>query len=56
MHVQVPELDHKRPFYYDVIEGKPFTFTSASSQTLIQVEFLLSFLRGGSHLWTLEEN
>ena len=24
MHLDVPELDHKRPFYYDVVEGKPF--------------------------------
>ena len=56
MHLDVPELDHKRPFYYDVVEGKPFTFTTASSQTLIQIELLLIFLRGGGQLWTLEEN
>ena len=55
MHLDVPELDHKRPFYYDVIEGKPFTFTTASSRTLIQIELLLIFLRGGGQLWTLEE-
>ena len=23
MHLEVPELDHKRPFYYDFIEGSP---------------------------------
>ena len=23
MYLEVPELDHTRPFYYDVIEGKP---------------------------------
>ena len=55
MHLDVPELDHKRPFYYDVVEGKPFTFTSASSRTLIQIELLLFFLRGGGQLWTLKE-
>ena len=55
MHLDVPELDHKRPFYYDVVEGKPFTFTSATSRTLIQIELLLIFLRGGGQLWTLEE-
>ena len=55
MHLDVPELDHKRPFYYDVVEGKPFTFTSANSRTLIQIELLLTFLRGGGQLWTLEE-
>ena len=55
MHFDVPELDHKCPFYYDVVEGKPFIFTSASSRTLIQIELLLIFLRGGGQLWTLEE-
>ena len=56
MLLDVPELDHKRPFYYDVVEGKPFTFTTASSRTLIQIELLLIFLRGGCQLWTLEED
>ena len=55
MHLDVPELDHKRPFYYDVVEGKPFTITSVNSRTLIQIELLLIFLRGGGQLWTLEE-
>ena len=55
MHLDVPELDDKRPFYYDVVEGKPFTFTSVNSRTLIQIELLLIFLRGGGQLWTLEE-
>ena len=55
MHLDVPELDHKRQFYYDVVEGKPFTFTSANSRTLIQIELLLIFLRGGGQLWTFEE-
>ena len=51
MHLEVPELDHRRPFYYDVIEGKPFTFTSAKLRTLIQIELLLILLRGGGQLW-----
>ena len=55
MHLEVPELDHKRLFYYEFIEGKPFTFTSAGSRTLIQIELLLIFLKGGGQLWTLEE-
>ena len=55
IHLDVPELDHKRPFYYDVVEGKPFTFTTASSRTLIQIDLLLIFLRGGGQLWTLEK-
>ena len=56
MHLDVPEMDHKRPFYYDVVDGKPFIFTSASSRTLMQIELLLIFLRGGGQLWTLEEH
>ena len=55
MHLDVPELDHKGLFYYDVVEGKPFTFTSANSRTLIQIELLLIFRRRGGQLWTLEE-
>ena len=55
MHLDVQELDHKRPFYYGVVEGKPFTFTTASSRTLIEIELLLIFLRGGGRLWTLED-
>ena len=55
VHLDVPELDQKRPFYYCVVEGKPFTFTSANSRTLIQIELLLIFLRVGGQLWTLEE-
>ena len=31
MHLEGLELDHKPPLYYDVVEGKPFTFTTASS-------------------------
>ena len=55
MHLDMPELDHKRPLYYDVVEGKQFTFTTASSRTLIQTELLLLFLGGDGQLWTLEE-
>ena len=50
MLLDMPEMDHRRPFYYYVIEGKPFTFTSASSRTLIKIELLLIFLRGGGQL------
>ena len=55
MHVDVPGLDHKRPFYYDVINGKPFTFTSERLGVLTQIGLLLIFLKGADQLWTLEE-
>ena len=32
MELEVPDLDFKRPFYYDVLEGKPFVFTSEESR------------------------
>ena len=55
MLLQVADLDHKRPFYYDVIEREPFTFTSASSRTMMQIELLLIILRKECELWTLED-
>ena len=55
MHLELSKWDHKRQFYFDVIRGKPFTFTSASSQTLIKNEMLLIFPRGGGQLWISED-
>ena len=43
MHLEVPEFDHKRPFYYNVTAGKDFTLTSESSRILMQFEMLLIF-------------
>ena len=47
MHLEVPEVDHKRPMYYDVIESRPFTFASESSKALMQIELLMIFLQEG---------
>ena len=35
--LDVPDLDFKKPFYYDVLEGKPFTFTTEESRVRIQI-------------------
>ena len=35
MELDVPDLCYKRSFYYDVIEGKPFTFTTESTRIRI---------------------
>ena len=51
----MPDLCYKRPFYYDVIEGKPFTFTTESSRIRIQIELLLIFLKSGGQLWALDD-
>ena len=54
MELEVPDVCYKRPFYYDVIEGKPFTFTTESTRIRIQIELLLIFLKSGGQLWALD--
>ena len=55
MELDVPDVCYKRPFYYDVIEGKPFNFTTESSRIRIQIELLLIFLKSGGQLWALDD-
>ena len=42
MELDVPDLDFKRPFYYDVLEGKPLNFTTEESRVRIQINLLKS--------------
>ena len=53
MELDVPDLCYKRPFYFDVIEGKPFASTAESSRIRIQIELLLIFFKSGGQLWAL---
>ena len=55
MDLDVPDLDFKRPFYYDVLEGKPFTFTTDESCVRIQINLLMTFLKIGGQLWALDD-
>ena len=55
MELVVPDLDFKRPFYYDVLEGKPFTFTTEESRVGIKMNLLMTFLKSGGQLWALED-
>ena len=55
MELDVPDLDFKRPFYYDVLEGKPFTFTNEESRIRIQINSLMTFLKSGGQLWALKD-
>ena len=55
MELDLPELSHKRPFHYDVLEGKPFTFTTEEDRIRIQINLLTIFLRSGGQLWALED-
>ena len=43
MELGLPDLSHKRPFYYDVLEGKLFTFTTEEDRICIQMSFCRSF-------------
>ena len=53
MELDVPDLDFKRPFYYDVLEGKPFTFTTEESQVRSQINSLITFSKSAGKLWAL---
>ena len=55
MELDVPDLDFKRPFYYDILEGKPFTFTTEESRVQIQINLLMTFLKSGGQFWALED-
>ena len=55
MELDLPELSHKRAFYYDVLEEKPFTFTTEESRICIQINLLTIFLENGGQLWALED-
>ena len=55
MELDLPDLSHKRPFYYDVLEGKPFTFTTVEARVRIQINLLIIFLKSGGQLWALED-
>ena len=48
-------MDYRRPFYYDVLEGNPFMFTSVEYRIRIQLQLMTTFLRGGGQLWVLED-
>ena len=43
MELDLPNLLHKRPFYYDVLEGEPFTFTTEEARIRIQKTLLTIF-------------
>ena len=52
---EIREMSHKRPSYYDVLQGKPFVFTSVEDQVRIQIQLLTTFLKGGGQFWVLED-
>ena len=55
MVLHVPDLDSKRPFYFDRLEGKSFSFTSEKSRNRIQINILMIFLKSGRQHWASED-
>ena len=47
LELDVPDLDFRGPSDYDMLEGKPFTFTTEDSRVLIQVNLLVTFSKSG---------
>ena len=54
MELDVPNLDYKRPFYCDVLEKKPFTFTTEESRVRIQINLPMTILKSAGYIWVLE--
>ena len=54
---EVPEMEHRRPFHYGVVEGKPFVLTSVENRISIQIQLLITLLKRGCQcqLWVLED-
>ena len=50
MELDMPDINHRRPFYYDDLEGKPSTFKSGESGIRIQIVLLMIFLKSGGQL------
>ena len=55
MELDFPDLEFKRPFYYDELEGKPFTFTTEESRMRIQFNLLMTYMKSRGQLWALED-
>ena len=55
MDWQCLEMDHKRRFYYDMVEGLPLMFTSVEDRVGIQTQLLITFLKAGGQLWVSED-
>ena len=55
MDSDMPDLDLKRHSFYEVLEGKRFTFKTEESRVRLQNNFLVTFLKSGGQLRALED-
>ena len=53
---EVPKNSSERPRQNEVVDGKPFTFTTERDRVGIQFQLWLTLLRSGDSLWGLENN
>ena len=56
MELDLPELSHKKPFYIDVVEWKPYAFTTEEVRIRIQISLLTIFLESGGQFWASEDH
>ena len=55
MDWEFPQMEYQRLFYYDVVECKPFVFTSVEDRVCSQIQLLTTFMKVGDHLKVLED-
>ena len=55
MELYFPDLSHKRPFCFDVLEGKPFTITTEETRNRVQFTLLTIFFKIGGQFRALED-
>ena len=55
VELDLPNLSHKRPFHYVILEGKPLTLTTEEARIRIQINLLTIVLRSVGQLWALDD-
>ena len=50
MDSEIPDMDLKRLIFYDALKGKPFAFTSVKDRVPIQIQLLMTLLKGSGQL------
>ena len=55
MELDLPDLSQKRLFSYEVLEAKPFIFTTEEACIRIQITLLIIFLKSGGQFLSLDD-
>ena len=55
MELDVPDLDSERHFYYEVLEAKPFTYTTEDSRVRIQINLFMTLWKNKGQLRAVED-